>query len=172
MNSSACQSVRSTTLQVLAECLLKRNWRLSSCESCTGGWIGKVLTDMPGSSAWYEGGLITYSNALKQKLAGVQAGSLDTYGAVSETVAAEMAQGCQQVTGSQFALAVTGVAGPGGGSPEKPVGMVCFGWCVALPDQPTRVLTQTQFFNGDRLAVRAQTVDYALGNALSLVSDS
>ena len=145
-------------VNALASHLQAGDWMLATCESCTGGWIGKCLTDQVGSSAWYAGGLVTYSNAAKQQLARVEVASLDNYGAVSEIVAAEMASGCCQALDCQVGVAVNGVAGPGGGSLTKPVGLVCFGW--RLPDKT--VHTSSHQFCGDREQVRLQTVNYAL----------
>ena len=156
-------------INVIADMLNKRGWSLSTCESCTGGWIGKVLTDMAGSSSWYSGGLVTYSNVLKQKLANVSEESLARYGAVSEVVAAEMAKGCQLACATDVALSVTGVAGPGGGSDDKPVGMVCFGWSGINSDGSSKVLTQTHYFDGDRSSVREQTIVRALNGLQKFV---
>lgn len=142
----------------IARALTHKGWLLSTCESCTGGWISKCLTDAPGSSAWFAGGLITYSNQLKQQLAAVSAHTLAQHGAVSEAVAAAMASGCARSTHSEACVAVTGIAGPGGGSADKPVGMVCFGWYL----QGREVLLATRQFSGNREQVRRQTVDHAL----------
>jgi len=145
-------------INLIAQGLLERGWQLSTCESCSGGWIAKRLTDVAGSSAWFAGALVTYSNALKQHLAGVSARTLAEHGAVSEAVAQAMATGCARATQTQACVAVTGIAGPGGGSAAKPVGMVCFGWHLSDRD----VLLDTQYFHGDREQVRRQTVDHAL----------
>jgi len=142
----------------IAPALLQRGWLLSTCESCTGGWISKCLTDAAGSSAWFAGGLVTYSNALKQHLANVSGRTLAAHGAVSEAVAAEMARGCAAATQTQACIAVTGIAGPDGGSAAKPVGTVCFGWHL----QGQALLLATQQFSGDREQVRRLTVAHAL----------
>ena len=147
-----------TTLAALAEQLTQRGWMLATAESCTGGWIAKICTDMAGSSVWFDRGFITYSNAAKQDMLGVRAETLAQYGAVSEAVVAEMATGALQHSQAHIAVAVSGIAGPGGGSPEKPVGTVCFGWAV----RGGAVLTKSCQFAGDREAVRWQSVVYAL----------
>jgi nicotinamide-nucleotide amidase len=135
--------------------------RVVTAESCTGGWIGKVLTDVAGSSAWYLGGVVAYSNSLKQLLLGVHAKTLAAHGAVSEVTAREMAIGALQTLGGHIAIAVTGIAGPEGGQPGKPVGTVWFGWAWrAGPEIDTRAALET--FAGDREAVRRQTVHRAL----------
>ncbi|MGH8177750.1 MAG: CinA family protein [Steroidobacter sp.] len=141
--------------------LLDAERRLVTAESCTGGWIGKVLTDVPGSSAWYLGGIVAYSNTLKQSLLGVHASTLSAHGAVSESTAREMAIGALETVGGHIALSVTGIAGPDGGQPGKPVGTVWFGWAFRTGHEiETRVALET--FPGDREAVRRQTVLRAL----------
>ena len=146
----------------LAEALLARGWLMATAESCTGGWVAKCCTDRAGSSAWFESGLVTYSNRAKRDLLGVAADELAREGAVSEAVARAMAEGARRRCGVQAALAVTGIAGPDGGSPEKPVGTVWFGWAVG--DRPTAA--EMKQFEGDREAVRRQTVAYALQGLL------
>ncbi len=150
----------------IADLLAGRGWRLATAESCTGGWIAKVLTDRAGSSAWFEGGVVSYSNAAKQQLLAVPARLLAEQGAVSEPVAAAMAVGVLAATGAEVALSVTGIAGPGGGSPDKPVGTVCFGW--ALTGQAPR--TARERFAGDRDAVRRQAVVAALAGLARLLN--
>ena len=141
--------------------LLDAERRLVTAESCTGGWIGKVLTDVAGSSAWYLGGVVAYSNTLKQSLLGVHTSTLTAHGAVSEAAAREMAVGALETLGGHIAIAVTGIAGPDGGQPGKPVGTVWFGWAWRDGDEiETRVALET--FAGDREAVRRQTVHRAL----------
>jgi nicotinamide-nucleotide amidase len=137
--------------------------RLATAESCTGGWIAKVCTDLAGSSDWFERGYVSYSNGSKQELLGVRPADLHRFGAVSEEVAAAMAAGARERAGVDYALSVSGVAGPGGGSPEKPVGTVCFGW--ALPDRDTE--TETLLFVGDRDDIRRQTVVHAIQGLLA-----
>lgn len=135
---------------------------LALAESCTGGWIAKVCTDLPGSSAWLDRALVTYSNRAKSEELGVRAVSLHRHGAVSEIVAAEMARGARAAAHADYAVAVTGVAGPDGGSPDKPVGTVCFGW-VGPADEPE---TETVLFSGDRETIRRRTVAHALDGLL------
>lgn len=159
------------TLQVLAQevgaALAGRGCWLVSADSCTGGWIGQAVTSLAGSSAWYDRGYITYSNQAKQQMLGVQAITLAQHGAVSEQTAQEMAAGALKMSAAQVAVAVTGIAGPGGGSADKPVGMVCFGW--ALKQGLAR--TRTCFFSGDREAVRRQAVATALSGLLELLNE-
>jgi nicotinamide-nucleotide amidase len=135
--------------------------RLVTAESCTGGWIAKALTDIPGSSNWFLGGVIAYSNTLKQSLLGVLPSTLAAHGAVSESTAREMAIGALETLGGDVAAAVTGIAGPDGGQPGKPVGTVWFAWAWRDGDQiETRVALET--FAGDREAVRRGAVGRAL----------
>lgn len=138
--------------------LLRLNATVTTAESCTGGWIAKVLTDIAGSSQWFERGCVTYSNEAKEALVGVTAASLARYGAVSEQVVREMAEGACRQADANFALSVSGIAGPDGGSAEKPVGTVWFGF--AAVGRPT--LTRQRFFSGDREAVRRQATAWAL----------
>ncbi|HSH28111.1 MAG TPA: CinA family protein [Wenzhouxiangella sp.] len=136
--------------------------RLVTVESCTGGWIAKVCTDLPGSSEWFECGLVSYANEAKTDLLGVKPGVLYRFGAVSEEVAAAMARGGIERSRADVAVSVTGIAGPGGGSPGKPVGTVCFGW--ALPDDI--VETEIHHLRGDRDQVRRASVARALEGLL------
>lgn len=147
--------------------LIDAEQRLVTAESCTGGWIGKVLTDIPGSSRWYLGGVVSYSNTLKQSLLGVLPSTLAAHGAVSEATAREMAIGALETLGGRIAVSVTGIAGPDGGQPGKPVGTVWFGWAWYDGEQiETRVAMEV--FSGDREAVRRQTVAKALNELLQL----
>jgi nicotinamide-nucleotide amidase len=148
--------------------LLDAERRVVTAESCTGGWIAKVLTDVPGSSGWFLGGIVAYSNALKQSLLGVLPSTLAQHGAVSEATAREMAIGALETLGGHVAIAVTGIAGPEGGQPGKPVGTVWFGWAWREGDAiETRVALET--FTGDREAVRRKTVERALRELSQLV---
>lgn len=141
----------------LADKLQARGWMMATAESCTGGLIAGACTDLAGSSNWFERGFVTYSNEAKTELLGVDAALIATHGAVSEVVARAMAFGAVRHSHAQASVAVTGVAGPGGGSAEKPVGLVWFGFSV------DGVLTsEKQHFPGDRAAVRAATVAHAL----------
>lgn len=151
-------------VEQLAAKLLQRQWMLATAESCTGGLIAGACTDLSGSSNWFERGFVTYSNAAKSEQLGVPATLIDTHGAVSEDVARAMAAGALAHSHAQVAVAVTGVAGPTGGTAEKPVGLVWFGF--ALPGQ---VLTEKMHFAGDRAAVRAATVHHALSRLLELL---
>lgn len=143
--------------QQLGEQLTKRGWSVTCAESCTGGGIGYAITSISGSSSWFNSGFITYSNQAKVELVGVQQTTLDEFGAVSESVVAQMATGAAQNAQAEMAVAVSGVAGPGGGSPDKPVGTVCFGLYVQ-----GEMITETLCFAGDRTQVRQQTVEQAL----------
>ncbi len=147
----------------LADLLLKKRWHLATAESCTGGMIAAACTDLAGSSAWFERGFVTYSNAAKTELLGVDASLIAQHGAVSEAVARAMAQGALAASRAQVAVSVTGVAGPTGGSASKPVGTVWFGFAT-----PAGVVTQTKLFAGDRAAVREATVLHALQRLVSL----
>jgi nicotinamide-nucleotide amidase len=151
----------------LAEALLARNWKLATAESCTGGMIAAACTDLSGSSNWFERGFVTYSNEAKTDSLGVDAGLIQQHGAVSEVVARAMAFGAVRHSLAQVSVAVTGVAGPTGGSPEKPVGTVWFGFQV-----DGRLGSETLRFEGDRAAVRAATVRHALVRLLALIGES
>ncbi len=144
-------------LQKATECLLQGKHTVTCAESCTGGLLAAALTSLPGSTAWFEMSFVTYSNESKQRLLGVSADSLKCEGAVSETVAGEMAAGALSASGADFALSISGIAGPGGGSAEKPVGMVCFG----LADK-RQTHTATAYFSGSRSEIRTQAVNFAL----------
>ena len=142
----------------LADALTRRGASVAVAESCTGGWVAKALTDQPGSSAWFGWGVVSYANAAKTELLGVPAPVLEAHGAVSEPVVRAMAEGVRARSGAEFGIATSGVAGPGGGSPDKPVGMVWAAW--AGPDGTTAAVRE---FPGDRAAVRRATVDWVLG---------
>lgn len=146
----------------VGEALLGRKSMLACAESCTGGWVSEVVTATGGSSQWFERGYVTYSNAAKQELLDVKAETLRLDGAVSEAVVREMAAGALRRSHAQIALAISGVAGPSGGSPGKPVGTVCFAW-VLQGGAPT---AETMHFSGDREAVRKQSVIHALRGLL------
>jgi nicotinamide-nucleotide amidase len=148
----------------LAHSLRQRSWRLTTAESCTGGLIAGACTDLAGSSDWFERGFVTYSNEAKTELLGVDVALVAAHGAVSAEVAQAMVSGALAHAHAEVALAVTGIAGPGGGSADKPVGTVWFGWGL-----PGRVWTQRLVFAGDRAAVRSQTVAHALSQLLLAV---
>lgn len=149
----------------LAELMQGRGLMLATAESCTGGMIAAACTDLAGSSAWFERGFVSYSNAAKTQLLGVPADCIASHGAVSEPVARAMAQGALTHSAAQVAVAVTGVAGPGGGSPDKPVGTVWIAWAMA--DQ---VRAERMQFSGDRAAVRQATVEHALQGLVTLLA--
>jgi len=149
----------------LGEALSARQLTIATAESCTGGWVAKVLTDIAGSSAWFERGYVSYSNLAKQQMLGVPAQLIESRGAVSEAVVAEMVRGAIAHSGADLALAVSGIAGPGGGTRDKPVGTVWFGWGRADQD----VITRMECFAGDRERVRRQSVLTALQGVLDLV---
>jgi len=144
--------------------LLARKLFLATAESCTGGWIAKVMTDVAGSSQWFERGFVTYTNEAKMELLEVQGELFAAHGAVSLPVAMEMALGALKHSRAQVAVSVTGIAGPGGGSEEKPVGTVCFGWAYGSIRWVDR-----QRFPGDREAVRRQAVIRALEGVREIV---
>jgi nicotinamide-nucleotide amidase len=152
--------------QSAGKALEARAWMMVSAESCTGGWIGEAMTMVPGSSAWYERGFITYTNIAKNEMLGVSMDTLQRHGAVSERTVSEMAAGALARSHAQVAVAVSGVAGPGGGSPEKPVGTVCFAWAV----KNGAATAETRVFPGDRAAVRRLSVEHALAGVIRAIS--
>jgi len=154
------------TTQV-AQRLLARAWLLTTAESCTGGWLGKCCTDVIGSSAWFERGFITYSNQSKQDLLHVNAPTLTQFGAVSEQTASEMAQGALTESKADISVAITGIAGPDGGSVDKPVGTVCFAWAT----KNAGVETQIYRYEGDRDSIRRQAVKQALQGIIKNARD-
>jgi nicotinamide-nucleotide amidase len=147
--------------------LKARRMALATAESCTGGWIGEAVTAVPGSSDWYERGFITYTNTAKREMLGIAADVLEKNGAVSEATVRAMVTGALANSHAQVAVAVSGVAGPSGGTPAKPVGTVCIAW--GLNDsEPT---AETRHFAGDREAVRRQSVERALAGVLALLEE-
>ncbi len=146
--------------------LAARGWMLATAEYCTGGAVAEAITAIAGSSGWFERGFVTYSNAAKIELLGVAPLTLERHGAVSQAVAREMALGALSHSRAEVALSITGIAGPDGGTPEKPVGTVCFGWAWKR-DRP-QVRSERRHFAGDRIAVRAQAVRTALAGVLAL----
>jgi nicotinamide-nucleotide amidase len=152
---------------LVADLLLKKGWMLATAESCTGGMISAACTDLAGSSAWFERGFVTYSNEAKTELLGVDAALIAQHGAVSEEVARAMASGALERSCAQVSVAVTGVAGPTGGSAAKPVGTVWFGFAL-----PGRVVSEVRRFDGDRAAVRSATVRHALQRLLELLREA
>ena len=152
------------SIGLLADLMLKNTLFLATAESCTGGMIAAACTDLAGSSAWFERGFVTYSNAAKTELLGVDAVLIAQYGAVSEPVARAMAFGAISNSHAQVSVAVTGVAGPAGGSLEKPVGTVWFGFSAS-----GQLLSEQKCFAGDRAAVRLATVHHALKRLIELL---
>jgi nicotinamide-nucleotide amidase len=150
----------------LGRALHQRAWRLAVAESCTGGFIAKVLTDVAGSSQWFEGGVVSYSNAAKTGLLGVPSETLTAYGAVSEEAVRAMAEGARSRFAADLAVAVSGIAGPGGGTADKPVGTVHFAWAVS-----GELTAACRIFAGSRDAVRRQTVALALERLIEIVCD-
>ncbi|MGX1202872.1 CinA family protein [Marinobacter sp. MBR-105] len=144
--------------EALAAVLERKGMTIATAESCTGGWVAKVLTDRAGSSAYVMAGLVTYSNAAKRAILGVQADTLEQDGAVSEPVVRQMVAGAIRATGVDIAVAISGVAGPGGGSADKPVGTVWFAWGNGVENTETSV----EHFDGDRDQVRRQSVLFVL----------
>lgn len=146
--------------------LARHGYMLTTAESCTGGWVGMVMTAVSGSSAWYDRGFITYSNDAKQQQLAVSANTINTYGAVSEPTVREMAQGALQHSRAQISVAISGIAGPGGGTPQKPVGTVCIAWALTEGAH----LETTCRLNGDRDEIRARAVAAALRGVIELLA--
>ncbi len=142
--------------------LLEQHLKAATAESCTGGYLAKLLTDVPGSSRWFDCGFVTYSNAAKQRELGVSAETLALHGAVSGETVIEMAVGALAASGVQVAIAISGVAGPDGGTVAHPVGDVWFGRALLRPDQTVGAVSVHRRFSGDRDAVRRQAAAYAL----------
>jgi nicotinamide-nucleotide amidase len=153
-------------VQRLADLMRERQWMLAAAESCTGGMIAAACTDLSGSSDWFERGFVTYSNEAKIEMLGVDAQSIATHGAVSEVVARAMAFGAVRHSHARVSVAVTGIAGPTGGTPDKPVGTVWFAFMV-----DGRLSSEMRRFDGDRVAVRRQTVDHALQRLVERVEE-
>ncbi len=151
----------------MADLLQKKRWLMATAESCTGGMISAACTDLAGSSAWFERGFVTYSNEAKTELLGVDAALIKQHGAVSEEVARAMAAGAVARSHAQVSVAVTGVAGPTGGSAAKPVGTVWFGFSVG-----GQITSETKRFDGDRAAVRSATVQHAVQRLLQLLHEA
>lgn len=142
----------------LGTLLGKRGIMLATAESCTGGWVAQIITAVPGSSAWFERGFVSYTNNAKQEMLGVRTATLEACGAVSEVAAREMAEGALLYSRAQLSLAITGIAGPAGGTPDKPVGSVCLAWAgLGL-----ETLSQSRYFSGERADIRRLAVIAAL----------
>jgi nicotinamide-nucleotide amidase len=162
-------------IETLASLLLHRGWMLVTAESCTGGMVAARCTDLAGSSQWLERGMVTYSNEAKHELLGVDTALIDAHGAVSEEVARAMAIGALRHSRAQVSVAITGIAGPSGGSAAKPVGTVWFAWAVPSDTGPTLgaetafVRTACGHFNGDRASVRLASADRAIQGLIELL---
>jgi nicotinamide-nucleotide amidase len=148
--------------------LKARGYALATAESCTGGWIGAAVTAVPGSSEWFERGFVTYTNVAKHEMLGVGKNVLREFGAVSEQTVAAMVAGALAHSHAQVAVAVSGVAGPTGGTPAKPVGTVCIAWGLSRG----QAVAETRLFSGDREAVRRQSVECALAGVLAIVKST
>ena len=153
------------TIKQLAQLLINNNQKLAMAESCTGGLIAKLCTDLAGSSIWFDRGFVTYSNEAKTDMLSVPKQMIDTQGAVSQQVAEQMAQGAIQNSQAEWSVAVTGIAGPTGGSEEKPVGLVWFAW-----SNKSGTTSEKHIFKGDRDQVRQQTAQHALQKLVELLS--
>jgi nicotinamide-nucleotide amidase len=145
--------------------LKARGLMLATAESCTGGWVSEAVTMVPGSSDWFERGFVTYTYISKREMLGVKEATLEKHGAVSEEVVREMAVGALARSHAQVAVAVSGIAGPSGGTTDKPVGTVCFAWGM----KDGRPRSETKRYSGDREAVRRQSVEHALKGVLALL---
>ncbi|MFV1922014.1 MAG: CinA family protein [Methylotenera sp.] len=152
----------------LGEALLKHEYMLSLAESCTGGMASSFITEIAGSSAWFDCGFVTYSNAAKQKMLGVSAATIEQYGAVSEQTALEMAMGAINHSQANIAGSITGIAGPSGGTINKPVGTVCFAWII----QSKEAITATHYFTQDRQGNRQQATLTLFNGLLDLINNS
>ena len=172
--SIASTSLDSADLQELSSAVAtafsQRGWTLAVAESCTGGLLAASLTNLAGSSQWFERGYVTYSNAAKVSCLDVSPLLIEAEGAVSEAVARAMVLGAQLSSGVTAAISITGIAGPGGGTAEKPVGTVCFGWALERADASNHITTTTVHFLGDRQSVRQQAVLFALRGLLQSIA--
>lgn len=153
----------------MGEVLKEKGWFMTTAESCTGGGVAQAVTDIPGSSEWYEGGFITYSNIAKSEMLDVAPALIAQFGAVSEEVAAAMAEGALANSSAHVSVSTTGIAGPTGAVPGKPVGTVCFAWSMERHGHP-HTFTERLVFKGDRLAVRQQAVIHAIEGLIRFIS--
>ncbi|MFO6420293.1 CinA family protein [Hylemonella sp. W303a] len=163
-------SLPPTLVEQVAAQLQAQGWMLTTAESCTGGLVAAACTDLAGSSAWFERGFVTYSNAAKTELLGVDAALIEAHGAVSEPVARAMAAGALARSGAQLSIAITGIAGPTGGSADKPVGTVWFGWGAQVRAGEPRLHTERLRLPGSRAAVRAAATEHALRGLLATLA--
>lgn len=154
----------------LGAVLKARGLMLALAESCTGGLVGATITEIPGSSAWFERGFVTYSNAAKMEMLGVSAETLEKFGAVSEETAREMAHGALKHSHANVAISITGIAGPDGGTPEKPVGTVCFAWVYVNKVYADKIISATKKISGNRQQIRHLSVETALRELLKLLA--
>jgi nicotinamide-nucleotide amidase len=161
------ESIRKLAAAVVNN-MTKAGKAVATAESCTGGWVAKALTDIPGSSAVFHYGVVSYSNGAKEHILGVQNATLEEHGSVSESIVAEMAEGILKLSGSDIAVAVSGIAGPDGGTAEKPVGTVWFAWAIRDGGK-IRTETRLENFAGDRELIRELTVVHALQGVLDRV---
>lgn len=161
--------------EAVGQALNSKGIFMATAESCTGGWVAKCMTDVPGSSAWFDCGFTVYNREAKQQMLGVPTAVIDAHGEVSEATVEAMAEGAIAQSRAAVTVAVSGIAGPGGGSEEKPVGTVYFAWCIA--DRVAGVMRNSkttscrEVFDGDREAVRRQAVERALQGVLDLLAD-
>ncbi len=154
-----------TLAREIGHTLKKQGLKLATAESCTGGWAAQLVTSVAGSSEWFDRGFVTYTNVSKREMLGVKTTTLSRFGAVSEQAAREMAEGAIAHSHAQVALAITGIAGPSGGTPEKPAGTVCFAWA----GKKRETKSAKHHFTGDREAVRRQSVETALRGLLDYI---
>ncbi len=162
-----------TLSETLGKALQANGLQLALAESCTGGMVAQAITAIAGSSGWFDRGFVTYSNEAKTEMLGVPEILIHTHGAVSEQVAQAMALGALRHSRANISASVTGIAGPGGGSAQKPVGMVCFGWAINVGNpQPEKILVETRFFDGDRAEIRQQAASHSLAGLLKLIKET
>jgi len=159
----------------VGQALNARGIFLATAESCTGGWVAKCMTDVPGSSSWFDCGFTVYNRDAKQQMLGVPAAVIDANGEVSEATVEAMAEGAIAQSRAAITVAISGIAGPNGGTSEKPVGTVCFAWCladrVAGVMHNSRTISCRELFSGDREAVRRQAVEKGLQGVLDILQD-
>ena len=159
-----------SVLNELAEVCLSKKIQIATAESCTGGLVAKLITDRAGSSQWFERGFVTYSNLAKEQMLGVDKNLLKEWGAVSEQVARAMAEGALMHSQAHYALSITGIAGPEGGTDKKPVGTVCFGWAYRNQEsEAVKSIRISKLFSGDREAVRNQSAIFSLQQLYQLI---
>lgn len=164
---------RTEILETLAALLIKRKWTVTTAESCTGGGISSAITELAGSSEYFEQAFITYSNSAKQSLVGVKEDTLMTHGAVSEQTVKEMAKGALIKAGANVSIAVSGIAGPGGGTENKPVGTVWFAFAVRddnTDNSKIELFSEHRLFDGDRILVRESAINFSLNQLVSVIS--